>query len=214
MTETHTTEVPPIPVDADDAAWACVNTPLPAERLIAFCRKDVERLFRINPMYEFEAWTPSEGGSTCFKARNLSNDQTIDTELQIEQLDTGLRVVYLSGLKRSTEFRVETTPEGSRLAVVEEYRELDETEREARIGEVDKSLVPWANYLQEYLVKWNRWGWFPPWRWYMRKVWQPMTPSARRITYMILWITFAEIIAFLLVFLVFWLEMDKFFAQM
>lgn len=212
--QTSGNEQPSPPVDAEDAAWASINTSLPVERLIAFCREDIERLFRINPMYEFEAWTPSEGGSISFKARNLSNDQTIETELKIAPQENGVRVEYLSGLKRSTEFRVESAPQGSKLTVIEEYRELEASERDARMDEVDKSLVPWANYLQEYMVKWKRWGWLPPWRWYMRKVWQPMTPSSRRISYMIIWIMFAELLAFLLVFLVFWLEMDKYFGEM
>ncbi len=222
MTNMETTAKPQVsdgdqaspPVDAEEAAWASVKTSLSVERLIAFCREDVERLFRINPMYEFEAWTPSESGSVSFKARNLSNEQAIESDLEIVQLENSVRVEYLSGLKRSTEFRIESVPEGSKLIVIEEYRELEASERDVRMDEVDKSLVPWANYLQEYLVRWKRWSWLPPWRWYMRKVWQPMTPSSRRISYMIIWIMFAELLAFLLIFLVFWLDMDKYFGDL
>ena len=66
-------------------------------------------------------------------------------------------------------------------------------ERENQLGEVDKSLVSWVNYLQRFLMMWNRWNRLRPWRWYMHSVWQPMKPMGRRITYILLWITLAEI---------------------
>ena len=40
----------------------------------------------------------------------------------------------------------------------------------------------------------------------MTRVWQGMKPSARRITRWILWITAAELVAFLLVFTIFVIE--------
>ena len=51
----------------------------------------------------------------------------------------------------------------------------------------------WAEYLQRYLLMWVRWRRFGMWRWYMRRVWQPMKPASRRITYILLWISVVEI---------------------
>ena len=59
--------------------------------------------------------------------------------------------------------------------------------------EVDKSLALWAQYLQQYLINWQRWSRFRLRCWYIRRVWQPMKPAGRRITYMLLWITVVEI---------------------
>lgn len=42
------------------------------------------------------------------------------------------------------------------------------------------------------------WSWLPLWRWSMQRVWQPMKPSARRITYWIVLITLAEMALVLL----------------
>ena len=51
----------------------------------------------------------------------------------------------------------------------------------------------------------------PGWKFYMRRIWQPMKPMARRICFILMVVTAAEFIVFLLVFAVFWLEMDKYF---
>ncbi|MEE8379516.1 MAG: hypothetical protein V3R49_04005, partial [Gammaproteobacteria bacterium] len=66
-------------------------------------------------------------------------------------------------------------------------------ERESHLHEVDQSIVVWVEYLQKFCISWNSWSKFAPWRWYMRRIWQPMKPTARRITYMLLWITVVEI---------------------
>ncbi|MEJ2181219.1 MAG: hypothetical protein P8Y28_12500, partial [Gammaproteobacteria bacterium] len=90
-------------------------------------------------------------------------------------------------------FKIEPAPQGSKLTITDYYERLPAEEREQHLHEVDKSLVVWANYLQRYLITWSRWSRFAPWRWYMRRIWQPMKPTARRITYSLLWITVVEI---------------------
>jgi len=49
-----------------------------------------------------------------------------------------------------------------------------------------------AHSRQENLINWQRWSRFRVWRWYMRRVWQPMKPAGRRITYIPLWISVVE----------------------
>jgi hypothetical protein len=44
----------------------------------------------------------------------------------------------------------------------------------------------------------------------MRKIWQPMKPMARRITFILIMITLVEFVLFLMVFTIFWLELDKY----
>jgi len=201
------------PISAEDAAWASINTPLTVTELAEFCQ-DTERLYRINPLLEFDEWSEAADGCFRFRGRNLSNQQSMVLELCVEKLADGLCVKYSDGLKISTLFRIEPAPQGSKLTLIDQYAVLSEGERQARLDEVDKSLIPWANYLQEYILSWKRWSWLAPWRWYMRRVWQPMKPSARRITYMIVWITVAEIIAFLMIIAIFWLEVDKYLGRL
>ena len=75
-----------------------------------------------------------------------------------------------------------------------------------RIDEVDKSLNAWGWALHEYLQHEQRWGQFAPWRWYMRRWWLPMTPRSRRITYMLVMVTVAEMLLILLGAAIYWIE--------
>jgi len=188
MTETAMTTT------QDDIAWAAFNTPLSSTQLLDFCQ-DIERLLRINPYLEFEKWEPLGNNRFFIHARNLSQDPAfaLQLEIQIEHPKNGVRLIYNNGLKSSTTFKIEDATEGSRLTIADDYTAVSEYERNTRLGEVDKSLVKWAEDLQRYIVLWKRWSRLAPWRWYMKRVWQPMKPASRRITYMLLWISAVEI---------------------
>ena len=64
----------------------------------------------------------------------------------------------------------------------------------------------WADALRLYFLRRRRWSWLPGWRWYIRRVWMPMKPSARRIVWFIYLITVAEFFFFLFVLLIFLIE--------
>jgi len=195
----------------EDSAWASIKVPFTASQCIELFRCDIERLFRINPLYEVDEWESHDIDHCRLTGRNLSNDRAIDTNLTISDTERGFVIEYSSGLKASTIFNAEDIPEGAKLTLTDHYHAISPGKHQEELGEVDKSLIPWAKYLQEYLVRWRRWSWCGPWRWYMGRIWLPMKPSARRITYMILCISLAEIIAFLMIFTIFWFEMDKLF---
>jgi len=199
--------------DSEDAAWVSIETPFPAEELRGFL-DDPERLFRINSYLEFKRWDALGGGHYRIHFRNQSNDTTLATEISATPMDDGLRVVYADGLKTETVFRVEPGAEGgpAKLTVTDDYSGTPKEEREARVDEADKSLAQWGRDLHRYLHQWKRWSWLPGWRWYRRKVWQSMSPRGRRISYMLLVITALEFLAFLMVFFIFWLELDRFFG--
>ncbi len=191
---------------ARDAAWVSIETPFPPQRLQEFLG-DPERLYRINSLLENRRWEEEGPGRIRLEALNLSNGKTLETELRLERSDDGLEVGYSGLLKTSTRFRIEPrATEGSLLTISDDYSGTPEAERQARLDEVDRSLMQWGRDLHAYLRAWKRWSWLPPWRWYMTRVWQGMKPSARRITRWILWITAAELAAFLLVFTVFVIE--------
>lgn len=193
--------------DNQDAAWAAVNTPLTVDELLQFCR-DVERLFRINPLYEFKVWESKGDGSVHWQGKNISQQPAIDVDVElhiIEQPD-GMRIEYADGIKDSTTFKVEASETGSKLTIVDTYERLAADQREQHLDEVDKSLVAWAQDIQAYLMRWRKWSGLAPWRWYMKRVWQPMKPSGRRITYMLWWITLAELAVILLVAGIYWAE--------
>lgn len=180
---------------SEDAAWASINTPLSTEALKAFCSDDIERLFRINPMLEFKQWKALGDNRYLFSARNISQETPFEfeTEVRIRKTENGLQAEYSGGLKSSTEFLIEDSETGSKLTITDRYDGLSEEDRKNRLGEVDKSIVVWAKYLQKFLIDWKKYSRFGLWRWYMRRIWQPMKPTGRRITYILLWITVVEI---------------------
>ena len=202
--------------DQRDAAWVTVETGLGVEELCRFCQ-DVERLLQINPAYVFRRWEKVGDGVFRWGGRNQSNAREIDTRLSVEPLPDGIAVTYTSGLKTRTTFRSVPDPAedgdgggGARLVVTDDYGGTSEAERQRRMDEVDKSLVQWGHALHRYLRQWKRWSGVAPWRWYMRRVWQPMRPMARRIVFLLIMVTALEFIGFLMVFTIFWLELEKY----
>jgi hypothetical protein len=182
---------PPV---AEDAAWASINTPLSVDELTSFCH-DVERLFRINPMLEFQQFNTLGAQRYAFSGRNISQETPFEFDItfSVTELPDGLQIDYDQGIKSKSLFKIEPAPQGSKLTITDYYERLPAEQREQHLHEVDKSLLVWAKYLQSYLVTWSRWSGIGPWRWYMRRIWQPMKPTARRITYALLWITVVEI---------------------
>jgi len=179
---------------SEDAAWAAVNTPLSADELKTFCL-DIERLFRINPMLEFKSFKSHGDNRYTMTGKNISQEGSFDFDVgfRVTELEDGLRIDYDDGIKSSTVVRVEGAPTGSKLTITDYYEGLPEKDREKHLDQVDRSLVRWAEYLQRFLVTWNRLHRWAPWRWYMRRVWQPMKPMGRRITYILLWVSAVEV---------------------
>lgn len=190
----------------DDRSWVTIETPLGVPALREFCR-DVERLYRINPYLEIQAWQPLAADRFRVVWRNLSNAlaQTLDLSCERESSDT-FSVTYSQGIKCRTRFAVEGAPAGSRLTVTDDYASLPQEERVRRVAEVDKSLSAWGWALHAYLRREHRWGGNALWRWAMRRVWLPMRPSARRITTIILLVSAAELVLTLVVALIYWIE--------
>lgn len=193
-----------------DAAWVTVETPMTGQALLDFCRADVERLFRINSLLRFDSWRRQGENAHQVKIRNLSNDRPLETKLNVEPLPDGLRVVYGSGLKNSTEFRIAATKDGATLTVTDDYSRTPLEERKARAAEVDRSLVQWGYDLRHYLARWHRWSRYAPWRWYMARVWQPMSPVGRRVVFALVVISALEFVAFLMVTMIFVLELEHY----
>jgi hypothetical protein len=180
-------------VPSSDAAWVAVDTPLNVLQLEEFIG-DLERLFRINSMLEIHRWNITDTNRIMFEASNLSNGKGVKSELLVEQIDNGLYVRYSNLLKTSTSIQVKPAAmRGSRLIITDDYSGTEEDARRQRLDEVDRSLTQWGQDLHNFLHSWHRWSWLPPWRWYMCRIWQPMKPSARRITLWILWLTLGEI---------------------
>jgi hypothetical protein len=191
-----------------DKAWVRIATRLSPAELLAFCQ-DAERLLRINSMYELEEWRPDGEGRFFMRVHNLSNGLTLATSVSVEPRSDGLRIAYATGLKTATELRIETAAaddrdggtaasRGAALVMTDDYSGTPEAERQARASEIDRSLVWWGHDLHRYLRHWARWSRFGPWRWYMRRIWQPMKPKARRITYVLIVIGLIDLAAGLL----------------
>jgi hypothetical protein len=189
-----------------DAAWVTVESPLAIGALREFCR-DVERLYRINPCLEIASWHPIGDDASRAAWRNTSNRQDVALDLRIEcESADAFQVSYSEGLKRCTRFALAPAAGGSRLTITDDYSGVPEEERARRAAEVDRSLVPWGWALHAYLRRERRWGRNAVYRWYMRRVWLPMKPGARRITTLLVLITAAELLIVLFVGLIWWIE--------
>lgn len=195
-------------IESEDAAWASVNTPLQEDELLEFCRTDIERLFRINPYLEFEDWSQQDETHYRLLGRNHSQDEPFDVDIsiQVEETGDGLQLYYSGGIKRDTTFKIKPSPYGSNLTIHESYLPVTGEERGQMLDQVDRSLATWAEDIQKYIVTWKKWRWFGPWRWYMRRVWQRMKPSGRRIAYIFWWITLVEIALMALGVGIYWVE--------
>lgn len=191
-----------------DAAWVVLETPLQASELETFCR-DLERLYRVNPFLEFESW--QQGAADRFRAvfHNHSNGLRVELEGQVRR-ESGRAwcVEFAAGAKQGTRFAVEPCPGGSRLTITDEYRS-DDHGTPALAAEVDRSLHAWGVALKTFLERDRRWGWLPGYRAFMRKVWLPMKPAARRITFLVLVIGVADIALVALGLAVYWIESGR-----
>ena len=200
---------PPPPAASADAAWIRVPTPFSVAELAALC-SEPEVLFRINPYYYFKCWTQTGPDAYHAELDNQSNQQALVLDMVVSrETGAGFEVSYAQGIKRRTVFSIEPIPQGSYLCVTDDYEGLPEEERGRREVEVDKSLPAWGEALRVYFKRVKRWSWLPGWRWYMRRLWIPMKPSARRIVWLLYLITVAEFFFFLFVLLIFLLEQDR-----
>ncbi len=187
-----------------DAAWVVIDSPLPAGQLAEFCC-DLERLFRINPHLEFKYWRTVDATRCDVSFRNLSNGREATLRFAVERhTDRDFVVRYEAGLKRKTRFQIEAGASGSRLVITDEYGDTAATGGDT--SEVDKSLYAWGLALRDYLRREARWGQYRLWRWYMRRVWVPMKPAARRIVFILLLVTLGEIALTALVMAIYWAE--------
>jgi hypothetical protein len=187
-------ETPP-PGAGEDSAWVSVASDLAPDALLELLR-DPERLMRVNPLWVFDAWEPLGPQACRFRIFNQSNGQVWETRAQVVSLSDGLRLDFEDGIKASTLFRVQRADTGSTLWIIDDYDRLPETERQARIGEVDRSLPQWGRSLYRHLRAWSRWSHLPPWRWYVERYWLRMRPLSRRIVRLLLWVTLAELVLF------------------
>ena len=199
-----TTESPSNP--AEDRAWVTVQTPLSLAELRKFCG-DLERLYRINPYSEFQVWKETGPGQIHMEFRNLSTERDLSLDLKlVQESDTAFHVAYAQGIKAATRFELGAVEGGSTLTITDDYNQLPADERARRLDEVDKSLAAWGQAIFDYLRRHKRWGWIAPWRWYMRRLWVPMKPSARRIAWLVVLITVVEFLFFVFVALIWWIE--------
>lgn len=200
---------PKLPTDSKDVAWVAIPASQTPQELAEHLG-DVEVLFRANPYYYFTAWRRTGPDTYHVELENQSNQQRQALDFDVTPgPNRGLTISYRQGLKRRTFFTIEPQGTGSRLLVTDDYEALPESEREARMAEVDKSLRAWGEALRLYFLRLKRWSWVPGWRWYMRRVWVPMKPSARRIVWLLFLISVVEFLFFLFVLLIYLIEQNK-----
>ena len=193
--------------DSKNKAWAQFKTPLSPHALFNFCF-DIEQLFRINPYLEILKWDEIHAKKHFVNLINHSQkpEFSIQTNLYVDVIENSLCIQYENGIKSETTFLIEEISEGSKLTITEKYHDLENEKDTDQLLKVDKSLTKWAEDIQQYLIDWNKWSWFLPWKLYKQHVWLPMKPAARRISYMLIWISLIEITLILLGISIYFLE--------
>lgn len=188
------------PDNPENIAWAAIYTPLEVEALHTFC-EDIERLYRINPYLEFKQSIRLDKNKFHFIGKNSSQEPAFyfDIELTLEPIDQGYLITYSNGVKSNTIVKIQTSDQPdpiskSRLTITDIYTTKNNQFSEKELKKVDKSLLTWTKDIQKYLLSWHKWSKFKLWRWYRKKIWLPMKPIGRRITYMLLLITLIEIV--------------------
>lgn len=155
-------------------------------------------------MLNVRHWRFLDANRYFFAGQNISQPMPFDFELilTVRQLSNGLQIEYDQGVKSRTTFTIgpiRALPgSSSSLTITDYYDGLPESERVQQIHRIDKSISIWAHDLQRYLFNWHRWSNYRLWRWYMQRIWQPMTPMGRRITAILLWVTAFELALVLL----------------
>jgi len=202
----------------EDAAWISVELPISRRDAYAFILQ-TELLFRLNPYLVVKTWQEDAPGKIYpgkkiyLDSLNEMNgiEQQVNISVTDVQPESSYTLSYDRGLKQSTVFTLETiAPDNCRLTVKERYpSELSVAERQARLNEVDKSLVPWGAAILGYIKRRKRWGWLPFYRRLQDSFWFGMVPRHRRIARLLIWITVLEFVVFLFVFVIYWLEQAR-----
>lgn len=193
----------------EDRARAETHIPLSPDALFEFVT-DIERLLRLNPHLDIETWQRGPDGGR-FTALNEINGRRIETAIRVETKRATRSIVlsYADGLKRATTLAVEDDDgHGCRLVVTEHYPVIVD-EKDPRVAEVDRSLIPWVSAIRRHLLARARWSWLPGWHWWHERFLPGMAPRQRRIVRMIVWVSLLEFVVFLFVAAIFWLEQRK-----
>lgn len=190
----------------EDTVRAEIRIPIGADVVFEFV-SDIERLIRLNPHLEIEAWQGLPDG-VRLAARNETNGRRIHTVVRVATTRTDRRVVlnYADGLKRATTLVVESCADRSSRLIVTEHYPVIEDPLDPRVAEVDRSLVPWVAAIRRHLLARERWGWIPGYAWWAGSFMPGLPPRQRRIVRLIVWVSVLEFIAFLFVAAIFWLE--------
>jgi hypothetical protein len=194
---------------SQDFARVEITTPLPVHELREFIG-DVERLLRINPLYEFTRfeWQEEPDGSRIarIEGHNHATGRPLRLRLAMREHPQGLELIWQGWLKGRTLIEACASDDASasgRLVITDDYGHLPPQERERRKDEVDTSLLPWAHALHRHLRWRPRLRLLPGALWLTDRFWLRMKPAARRISAMLIILTLAELIIFAAIILVF-----------
>ena len=208
----------PIPDEVQkNTAWVSIEIPVSPGKLFAFLQ-NTERLFRLNPYLDIHQWEALAGGKQFhLKALNEMNGVTYDLAITLESTQPGASILlgYSKGLKRALEITLRpgvggaAESGGSILTLREHYHEPAGENQVEQLKEVDHGLTHWAASIRQYLLGWERWSWFWPYRWYKGRFWLSMRPTHRRISRLLIWVTVLEFVVFLFIFTIYWLELAR-----
>lgn len=190
------------PRNLENAAWITIPTKLKLTTLINFCSK-VERLYRLNPYLRINTWRVADDAIIDVDWDNHSNEQLLTTATRIEVVksENEIRLSYASGIKRETLLLVEESIGGAQLTIIDDYGSRSQRDTQ----QVDKSLAAWGQALDKFFSRYFYLQHIPFADRIIDRIWLRLSPTSRRITYILFVITVIEIAALLLFVGLFWL---------
>lgn len=190
------------PRNLENAAWITIPTKLKLTTLFDFCSK-FERLYRLNPYLQINLWRSAGNSIIDVDWDNHSNEQlfTTVTRINVAMSENEIRLIYASGIKRETLLRVEESIGGAQLTIIDDYGNSGQQD----VQQVDKSLAAWGQALDKFFSRYFYLQHIPFLDRIIDRIWLRLSPTGRRITYILFVITVIEIAALLLFVLMFWL---------
>ena len=181
--------------ELQNAAWVTIPTRLDAQTVLRLCF-NVEWIYRLNPYLKIYSWQSKGGNLQEIEWENHSVEP-VNKEIvrfTVETKENELQLIYQTGIKSKSLFIIEPMNEGAHLTLVDDYGDRGEHDR----NKVDRSLHIWGQALQTFFNRYRIFRYIPFADYLIDRIWIKLSPLARRITYILLLITFVELVALLL----------------
>ncbi|WP_130471605.1 hypothetical protein [Candidatus Magnetaquicoccus inordinatus] len=190
--------------ESNNGAWITLHLPGYTPESFSAHVLRLEHLFRLNPFLRLDCWQEDGGALVdgwCVRMHFLNEMNGIEASRQLtwHPLPRGWWLEYDSGWKKTVQLTWEPySPSAITMTLQEFYHPLPEGDAPPfALQEIDHSLFAWGKAIRRDLLWRRRFGWVPLLNRYLD--WLPtLAPAPRRITRLLVWSSFLELLLFCL----------------